>query len=148
MEEANIMASTLPNLKLEVPTSIEDLGATMKPIHSKTPTHHVPREVGVATATRRSIYPLLVTFVITLTPVRMPMAASKIVGPHAMKQRWNITGNSTPNMRDLLPVNYHFLPAHQDFAPSPKGSEPSGGLLVSRSLVLTTMTEWPTPLSG
>ena len=47
-----------------------------------------------------------------------------------MKQRWNITGNSTPNMRDLLPVNYHFLPAHQDFAPSPKGSEPSGGLLV------------------
>ena len=142
------MAPMLPNLRLEAPTSIEVLGATMKPIHAKTPTHHVPREVGAATATRRSINPPLATFAITLTLVRMPVAASKIAGPHAMKQRWNIAGNSMPNMRDLLPINYHFLPAHQDFAPSLKGSEASGGLLVSRSLVLTPMTERPTPLSG
>ena len=75
MEEANIMATTPPDLRLEAPTSIEVPGATMKPIHDKTPTHHVPREVGVATTTRRSINPPLATFMITLTPVRMPVAA-------------------------------------------------------------------------
>ena len=75
----------------------------------------------------------------------MSVAASKIAGLHAMKQRWNVADNSTPNMRDLLPVNYHFLLMHQDFAPSPKGSEPSGGMLVSRSLVLTPMTKKANP---
>ena len=77
MEEASIMASRALDLRLEVPTSIEDPGATMKPIHSKTPTHHVPREVGVATATRRSINPSLTSFVITLMPVWMPVAHQK-----------------------------------------------------------------------
>ena len=51
------MAPMPPDLRLEAPTSIEDLGATMKPIHSKMPAHHVSREVGAATATRRSINP-------------------------------------------------------------------------------------------
>ena len=148
MEEAIIMASMPPDLSLEVPTSIEDLGSTMKHIHDTMLAHHVPREVRAATATRRTINKPFETFAITLTLVQMPEATSKTLGPHVMKQRWNVAGNSTPNMRGLLPVNYHFLPAHQDFTPSPKGSEPSGGLLVSRSLVLTPMTERPTLLSG
>ena len=74
MEEANIMAPTPLDLRLEAPTSIEDPGATMKPIHAKTPTHHVPREVRAATATRRSINLPLATFTITLTPAWMPVA--------------------------------------------------------------------------
>ena len=70
---------------LEAPTSLEDSGATMKPIHAKTPAHHVPREVRAATTTKRLINPLLVTFAITLTLVRMLMVVSKIAGPHATK---------------------------------------------------------------
>ena len=85
MEEASITSLRAPDLRLEVPTSIDDPEATMRLIHAMTTAHRAPREVGAATATRRSIYPLLVTFVITLTPVRMPMAASKTVGPHATK---------------------------------------------------------------
>ena len=69
------MASTPPDLKMESPTSIEDPGATMKPIHTKTAAHHVPREVEASTATRRSINPLLMTFAITLMPVQMPVVA-------------------------------------------------------------------------
>ena len=66
MEEANIMAPTPSDLMLEAPTSIEDLGATMKPIHAKTLAHYIPREAGAATPTSRSINPLLVTFMVTL----------------------------------------------------------------------------------
>ena len=69
------MVPTPPDLSLEAATSIEDLVATMKPIHAKTPTHHVPREVKAATATRRSINSLLTTFVITIMPVEMLVAA-------------------------------------------------------------------------
>ena len=148
MEEARFPTSRAPDLRLEVPTSIDDPEATMRLIHAMTTAHRAPREVGAATATRRLINPSLTTFITTSMLAHMFAAASKIVGPHATMQRWSVAGNSTPNMRGLLPVNYHFLPAHQDFAPSPKGSEPSGDLLVSRSLVLTPMTEGPTPLSG
>ena len=136
------------DLRLEVPTYIEDLEATMKLIHTTTAAHCAPREVGAATATRRSINPSLTIFVTTSMPAQMSAAASKTVGPHAMKQRWSVADNLTPNMRDLLPVKCHFLPAHQDFAPSQKGSKPFDGLWVSRFLVLTPMTERPTPLSG
>ena len=87
MEEANIMVSMPPGLRLEASTSIEDLGATMKPIHAKTPAHHVPREVRAATTTRRSINLLLATFMITLTLVQMPEATSKTLGLHVTKQR-------------------------------------------------------------
>ena len=79
------MAPMPPDLRLEAPTSIEDLGATMKPIHTMTTAHRVPREVEAAIATRRSINPPLMTFAITLMPVWMPLATSKTVGPHAMK---------------------------------------------------------------
>ena len=84
-EEASITASRAPDLRLEVLTSIEDLEATMKLIHATTTTLHAPREVGAATATRRSINPPLVTFTITLTLVQMLVATSKTAGPHAMK---------------------------------------------------------------
>ena len=67
MEEASIMVPRAPNLRLEVPTSIEDPEATMKLIHAMMAAHRTPREVGAATATRRSIKPL-VTFVTTSTP--------------------------------------------------------------------------------
>ena len=111
------MASRAPDLRLEVPNSIEDLEATMKLIHAMMAAHCAPREVGVATATRRSINPLT-SFVTTSTLAQMSTATSKIAGPQAMKQRWSVTGNSTPNMRDLLPDMCHFPPTHQDFAPS------------------------------
>ena len=111
------MASMPLDLRLEAPTSIEDPGATMKPIHAKTPTHHIPREVGAATITRRSINPPLVTFMITLTPVWMPVATSKIVGPHAMKQRWSAAGDLALNMKDSLLAKHHSPPAHRDFTP-------------------------------
>ena len=62
------MASRAPDLRLEVPNSIEDLEATMKLIHAMMAAHCAPREVGVATATRRSINPSLVTFVTTSMP--------------------------------------------------------------------------------
>ena len=88
----------------------------MKLIHAMMASHRAPREVGATTSTRRSINPLT-TFVTTSMLAQMSMVASKIVGPHATKQRWSITGNSTPNMRDLLPIKHHFSPAHQDFAP-------------------------------
>ena len=117
MEEANIMAPTPSDLRLEAPTSIEVPGATMKPIHTKMPAHHIPREVEVATATRRSINPPLGTFVITLTPVRMPVATSKTKVLHATKQRWSAAGDSMLNMKDLLLTKHHSLPAHRDFAP-------------------------------
>ena len=68
MEEANIIVPRDPNLRLEVPTSIEDPEATMKLIHATAAAHHVPREVEAATATRRSINPLT-TFVTPSTPV-------------------------------------------------------------------------------
>jgi len=68
MEQASITASRAPDLRLEVPTSIEDLEATMKLIHATTATHRAPREVGAATETRRSINPSLVTFVTTSMP--------------------------------------------------------------------------------
>ena len=84
-EEVNIKASSTPDTKATAPISIEDLGATMKPIHTMTTAHRVPREVEAAIATRRSINPPLMTFAITLMPVWMPLATSKIVGPHAMK---------------------------------------------------------------
>ena len=146
--EANITAPRAPNLRLVVPTSIEGPEATMKLIHGTTAALHAHREVGAATATRRSINPSLMTFVTTSTPAQMSVAASKTVGPHTTTQRWSVAGNSMPNMRDLLPVKAHFPPTHQDFAPSWKGSELSGVLWVSRSLVLIPMTERPTPLSG
>jgi len=66
-EEANIMAPRAADLRLEVPTSIEDPEATMKLIHAMTATHCAPREVGVAIATRRSINPSLTTFMTTST---------------------------------------------------------------------------------
>ena len=56
-----------PDLRLEVPTSIEDPEATMKLIHAMMAAHRAPREVGAATATRRSINPFLATFVNTST---------------------------------------------------------------------------------
>jgi hypothetical protein len=56
-EEASIMAPRAPDLMLEVPTSIEDPEATMKLIHATTAALRAPREVGVATATKRSINP-------------------------------------------------------------------------------------------
>ena len=111
------MAPTPPDLKLEAPTSIGVLGATMKPTHANTPAHHVPREVGAATASRRSINPPLATFTITLTPVRMPMAALKIAGLHATKQRWSVTGDSMLNMKDSLLAKHHSPSVHQDFTP-------------------------------
>ena len=67
MLASSIMAPRAPDLRLEVPTSIEDPEGIMKLIHATTAALHAPREVRAATATRRSIYPLLVTFVITLT---------------------------------------------------------------------------------
>ena len=140
-------APRAPDLRLEVPTSIDDPEATMRLIHAMTTAHRAPREVGAATATRRSINPLA-TFVTTSTPTQMSAAASKTAGPHATKQRWSIAGNSMSNMRDLLPIKHHSLPTHQDFSPSWKGFKPSHGLRVSRSLVLTPMMERPTPLSG
>ena len=148
MEEASIRAPRALDLRLQVPTSIEDLEATMKLIHTTTPARHAPREVVAATATRRSINPSPMTFATTSMLAQMSTTASKIAGPHTMKQRWSITNNSMPNMRDLLPIKCHFPPVHQDFAPSWKGFEPSGGLWVSRFLVLTPMMERPTPLSG
>ena len=120
----------------------------MKLIHATTAAHHAPREVRAAITTRRSINPSLVTFVTTSMQAQMSMATSTTAGPHAMKQRWSIVGNSTSNNRDLLLVKRHFLLAHQDFAPSRKYSKPSGGLWVSRFLVLTPMTERLTSLSG
>ena len=66
-EEASIMASRAPDLRLEVPNSIEDLEATMKLIHAMMAAHRAPREVRAATAIRRSINPF-VTFVTTSTP--------------------------------------------------------------------------------
>ena len=45
-EEASITAPRAPNLRLEVPTSIEDPEATMKLIHVTTLALHAPREVG------------------------------------------------------------------------------------------------------
>ena len=69
MEEANIMVPRAPDLRLEVPTSIEDLEATMKLIHVTTPALHAPREVGASSITRRLINPSPATFVTTLTPV-------------------------------------------------------------------------------
>ena len=60
VEETNIMASRALDLRLEVPTSIEDLEATMKLIHATM--------VRVATATRRSINPSLMTFMTTSMP--------------------------------------------------------------------------------
>ena len=67
MEEASNTAPMALGLRLEVPTSIEGLEATMKLIHATTTTHLAPREVWAATATRRSINPL-VTFMTTSTP--------------------------------------------------------------------------------
>ena len=118
MEEASIMAPRAPDLRLEVSTSIEDPEATMKLIHATTATHCAPREVKAATVTRRSINLPLTTFVTTSTLAQMSVAASKIAGLHAMKQRWRVASNSMPNMRDLFPVKHHSLLAHQDFAPS------------------------------
>jgi len=74
-EEASIMAPRAPDRRMEVPTSIEDPEATMKLIHVMTPALHAPREVGVATATKRSINPGLVTFVTTSTPAQMSVFA-------------------------------------------------------------------------
>ena len=111
-EEASITAPSAPDLRLEVPTSIEDLEATMKLIHATMATLHTPREVRAATATRRSINPSLVTFVTTSMLVQMSVAASKIAGSHATKQRWSVASNSMPNMRYLLPIKHHSLPAH------------------------------------
>ena len=74
MEEANIMVPTPPDLSLEAATSIEDLVATMKLIHATTAALHAPREVGAATATRRSINPFT-TFVTTSTLAQMSAAA-------------------------------------------------------------------------
>ena len=88
----------------------------MKTIHAKMLAHHVPREVRAATITRSSINPSLMTFMITLTPVWMPVATSKIVGPHAMKQRWSAAGDLALNMKDSLLAKHHFPPAHRDFA--------------------------------
>ena len=68
MEEASITALRAPDLRLEVPTSIEDLEATMKLIHATTTALCAPREVEAATATRRSINPSLVIFGTTSTP--------------------------------------------------------------------------------
>ena len=53
------MAPRAPNLRLGVPTSIEDLEATMKLIHAMMVAHRAPREVRVAPTTRRSINPSL-----------------------------------------------------------------------------------------
>ena len=75
MEEVSIMVPRPPDLRLEVSTSIEDPEATMKLIHTTMATLHAPWEVRAATATRRSINPLLVTFAITLMPVQMPVVA-------------------------------------------------------------------------
>jgi len=74
-EEASIMAPRAPDLRLEVPTSIEDLEASMKLVQATTATHHAPRVVGVAAAIRRSINPGLVTFVTTSTPAQMSVFA-------------------------------------------------------------------------
>ena len=68
MEEASITSLRAPDLRLEVPTSIEDLEATMKLIHTTTVALHAPREVRAATATRRSINPSLMTFMTTSMP--------------------------------------------------------------------------------
>ena len=68
MKEVNIKAPSTPNTKAVALISIEDPRATMKPIHAKTPAHHVPREVRAATTTKRLINPLLVTFATTSTP--------------------------------------------------------------------------------
>ena len=75
MEEASIMAPRSPDLRLEVPTSIEDLEATMKLIHDTTAALRAPREVGAETTTRRSINPSLMTFVTTSTSAQMPAVA-------------------------------------------------------------------------
>ena len=112
------MAPRAPNLRLEVPTSIEDLEATMKLIHATMATHYAPREVREATTTRRLINPSLTTFTTTSMPAQMSTAALKTIGLHATKQRWSIAGNLTPNMRDLLLVKRHFPSVHQDFSPS------------------------------
>ena len=74
MEEASIMVPRAPDLRLEVPTSIEDWEATMKVIHATTIAHRDPREVGAATTTRRSINPFA-TFVTTSTLALMSVAA-------------------------------------------------------------------------
>ena len=67
-EEASNMAPRAPDLRLEVPTSIEDLEATMKLIHAMMAAHRAPREVGAATTMRRSINPSLTTFMTTSMP--------------------------------------------------------------------------------
>ena len=74
IEEASIMELRAPDLRLEVPTSIQDPEATMKLIHATTAAHRAPREVGAATITRRSIKPLA-TFVTTSTPAQMSAIA-------------------------------------------------------------------------
>ena len=58
-EEASIMAPRATDLRLEVPTSMEDPEATMKLIHVTTTTLNAPREVGAPTITRKSINPPL-----------------------------------------------------------------------------------------
>ena len=68
-EEASITAPRPLDLRLEVPTFIEDPEATMKFIHAMTAALRVLSEVRAATATRRSINPSLVTFVTTSLPV-------------------------------------------------------------------------------
>jgi hypothetical protein len=75
MEEASITAPRAPDLKLEVPTSIEDPEATMKLIHTTTAALRAPREVGAVTATRRSINPFLVTLMTTSTLAQMSVTA-------------------------------------------------------------------------
>ena len=112
MEEASNTMPMALDLWPEVPTSIGDPETTMKLIHATIVAHCAPREVGAATATRRSINPSLVTFVTTSMQAQMSMATSTTAGPHAMKQRWSIVGNSTLNMRDLLPIRRHFLSMH------------------------------------
>jgi hypothetical protein len=50
MEDASIMAPRATDLRLEVPTSIGDLGATMKLIHATTIALRASRVVEAATA--------------------------------------------------------------------------------------------------
>ena len=53
MEEDSITAPRAPNLRLDVPTSIEDLEATMKLIHATMAAHRAPREIKASTTTWR-----------------------------------------------------------------------------------------------
>lgn len=85
MEKLNIMASMLPDRKVEVPTSTGGLGATAKLTRDTMTAHHDPREDEVAIIIKRSTNPLLATSETTSIIAPMCVDASRVVDSPAMR---------------------------------------------------------------